>query len=268
MTSSSQGAAQDLLHRLRRANGRDLVRLVEENSRWLGIREVRQILLNPFVGGEAIEELAMNRKLTAAYEVRCALARHRRTPQAVAMRFVAGLVWRDLMEVSADTRIQASVRRLAEKYLAQRLSGLSVGERVSLARRASAETAAQLAADGDPRVVRALLANPRLSEERLLPTVSHPRVSPRLLDLVARDERWGCRYPIKVALCRNPQTPFRVLFELLPALRRDDLESVTLVEAHSSVVLQRARELLSGRPAPASGKSSPIELELGDNHAG
>ena len=64
------------------------------------------------------------------------------------------------------------------------------------------------------------------------------------LDLVARTPRWGTRYEIRVALSRNTRSPFRVIFDVLPTLRRQDLAIVAHREEHSSIVRARARELL------------------------
>ncbi|MEM9595124.1 MAG: hypothetical protein AAGD06_12710 [Acidobacteriota bacterium] len=271
MATPSQGhRPDDLPQRLRRADRRGLRLLVEEHGRQLTLGDVRQILLNPFVDGEVIEELSFIRSLVSKIEVRRALARHRRTPEPVAMRFVANLFWRDLMEITADTRLRAPVRRLAERYLLQRLPRLTTGEKISLARRATPETAGRLLLDPNPRVVRAVLGNPRLTEERLLLLVSHPEAEPRILHLVSEDPRWGPRYSVSLALARNPRSPFRTVFAILPRLRRRDLESVAVQASHSSVVRHRAQDHLDARPVPETtgvgrDADSPIAVQLIDN---
>ncbi|MCP4654652.1 MAG: hypothetical protein GY856_04440 [bacterium] len=242
----SQATEESLAIRLRQANSGDLLELVRNHLRELTVREVRQTLRNPFVTAEVIEELVLARQLLSIYEVRSIIARHRRTPEVIAMRFVSGLYWRDLLEMVADVRIRPAVRRVAEKYLIQRLPRLAVGEKVTIARRAPLEVIAQLHKDPSLHVIRAFLGNPRLTEESLLPLVIHESTSTRVLDLVASNPRWGRRYAIRAALSRNPRTPFRVVFDILPQLRRKDLIEVVHCEAHSWVVKHRARELLEG----------------------
>lgn len=234
----------DLGTRLSRASSRQLLELIAEQTHDLTVREVYRVLRNPFVTAEAIEALIAVRRLLTSYEVRSAIARHRRTPETVALRFVSGLYWRDLLEISVDVRISPAVRQVAEKYLIRRLGRLSVGEKTTIARRAAAGILVRLRKDPSLQVIKALLQNPRLTELVLLPLVSSEQTLPRVLDLVASEPRWAARYEIRLALCRNTRSPFRVIFQILPTLHRQDLLAVANQDAHSSVVRSRAREIL------------------------
>ena len=250
MTRDSSSPA--LAVRLRRAGARELVQLILDHGREFTVKEVRQVLLNPHADTNALEELAALRQLTSTYEVRAALCRHRRTPEVIAMRHVPGLFWRDLMEVAADLRLSPKVRRQAERYLIQRLPRLAVGERVALARRASSELVARLRIDPHLDVLEALLGNRRLTESELLPLLSHPETRPRALALVAEHGVWGNRTEVGRALARNPMTPFSALFRILPRLPVADLEVIAGQESHSTVVRNRAEELLADRRPQAS----------------
>ena len=244
--------------RLRQANSKELLALVQEHGRTFGIREVRQTLLNPFVSSVILEELLALRQLSTVYEIRVALCRHRRTPEVGAIRLVPGLRWRELMEVASDLRLSPALRRVAEKYLVQRMPRLSVGEKITLARRASPEVMVALRQDPSLGVVRALLENSRLTEALLQPLVASDRTRPQILKLVADHLRWGRLYGVRKALATNPLTPFGILFEILPNLLRPDLEAVSNQESHSSVVRQRALEILESGGA----KEPPEEPEL------
>ncbi len=206
---------------------------------------------SPFATAEVIEELLAVRRLSASYDVRSAAARHRRTPEPLALRFISGLFWRDLLEISVDVRISPTVRRIAEKYLIRRLSRLTTGEKMAVARRATPEILARLREDPSLEVIKALLENPRLTEPVLLPLVASEATLPRILDLVASTPRWKARYEVRVALSRNSRSPFRVIFEILPTLRRRDLLAVADRDDHSSIVRHRACELLERSPGTA-----------------
>ncbi len=245
-----------LARRLRTASTSELMALVSDHVRHFTLKEVRQLLANPYATGEVIEELAVARHLLAVYEVRRALARHHRTPEPVALRLVSGLFWRDLSEVSLDVRIRPAVRRVAEKYLVQRLGRLAVGEKISLARRATPAVLSHLSQEGNVRVIRALLESSRLTEQVLV-RLAGQSDSPRILELVARDPRWGSRYEIRVALARNTASPFRVILAILPKLALKELESVAGDEAHSSVVRHRAQDLLETRRSRPSVAIDP-----------
>lgn len=231
--------------RLRHASAGELRELIASQGRGFGVREVRQALLNPFVDAQAIEEILALRHLVGLREVRSAVARHRRTPQAAALRLLPGLFWRDLLEVARDVKIAPAVRRIAEKYLIQRLPGLAIGEKIAIARRASDGLVAHLLHDPSPAVVRALLENPRLTEAALVPLAASRRALPRSLEILAASPRWGPRREIRTALSRNPQAPCRVILDILPGLDRRDLEAVAAVDEHSWIVRHHAAELLA-----------------------
>ncbi len=239
------GSVQDEFRaRLSHANSRDLLQLVADSGAVLSAGDARRVLRNPFVTAEVIEELVAIRRLLAGYDVRSAIARHRRTPEPLALRFISSLFWRDLLEIAVDVRISPAVRRVAEKYLVRRLGRLTTGEKMAIARRATSEVLAHLRKDPSLQVIKALLENPRLTEPTLLPMVASESTLPRVLDLVARTPRWATRYEIRVALSRNTRAPFSAIFEILPTLRRKDLLFVANREDHSSIVRHRAEELL------------------------
>lgn len=250
----------DLAHRLRRVGLRELHALVTRHLKDFTMREVRQVLQNPHASAEVIEELLGARHLLSIYDVRRAIARHRRTPEPAAMRFIPGLFWHDLAEITLDVGLRPAVRRSAEKYLIQRLPRLSLGEKITLARRAVGEVVARLRRDPSPRVIEALLENPRLTVNLIAPLAATSD-SPRILDVVAKSARWGQCYEVRSALAGNYSTPFRAVFAILPTLRRPDLVRIALDEEHSSVVRNRAREILEKAPARPSGR---FDRSLGD----
>lgn len=250
-----------LAGRLRRSNHHTLLSLVEAHGRELQLRDVRQILLNPFCDRRIIEELLSIRSLMTIYEVRVAVCRHRHTPQADAMRYVADLFWRDLVEITVDRRLKPGLRQVASRTLRQRLPRLTVGELIALARRSTPPVTGELIRHADARVRQAVYENPRLTAQDLLPLASDPKATPRQLESLANHPRWGRPYEIRAALGRNPQAPFRVLFALLPDLLREDLEEIAALKGHSSIVRQRAHELLaerSVRPRGQRGKSAAM----------
>ena len=239
---------QDLKQQLRTAQGSRLEELLEGHGHQLGLPEVRQLLLNPFATADVLEALAANRRLMAERTLRAAVTGHHRTPPSVALRFVSSLFWRELLEISVDVRVSAAVRRAAENYLVQRLTRLTVGEKLALARRATGRVARELSVDPSLRILDALLENPRITDQELMPLLTSSRSKPRALEKVATNERWGARYEVRLALCRNSQSPSRNVVGLLPTLQREDLEGVAEKEELAWVVRHRAREILDEWP--------------------
>jgi hypothetical protein len=241
----SEAAADELRRRLREAGEEELARLVTAAGDSLGVPEARQILRNPFVRAEVLESLAAIPALVSRYEVRRELVAHPRTPRTLALQLVAGLYWRELAALGIDTRVHPIVRRAADRRLLERLPGLAIGEKSALARGASAAVIAGLRLDPNPRVVAALLENPRLTEVQLMPLAGHERAASRCLAAVAANARWAARPAIRAALCRNPATPLGSSLQLLPGLGRDQLAAVAADPRLAAPLRDRARELLA-----------------------
>jgi hypothetical protein len=235
---------EEVSQRLHEAAGLELLHLVSTYAESLGPETVRAVLRNPHCDQQVIRQLLAQRRLLDSYDVRRDLAFHPRTPQARALHLLSGLYGRDLLTLSLDMRVPPVVRRAAELRLAERLPAMTVGEKVSLARRASPGLVKALRTDPSPRVVRALLENPRLTEADVLPLASSEATVPSVLAVLVADRRWGCRYPVRVALCRNPRTPIDQALGLLPLLKKGDLRAVSRDLRLETAVRRRASLLL------------------------
>ena len=115
-----------------------------------------------------LEEVASARPWSERPRVLARVVLSPRAPQALALRLVSGLYWRDLAEVAATTRVPAAVRSRAESLLRDGLGDMRLGDRVTLARLATPALLPGLLADSERQVAEAALLNPRLREEDLV----------------------------------------------------------------------------------------------------
>ena len=153
--------------------------------------------------------------------------------------------WADLVRLGVDTRVHPVVRRSADQRLVERLPGLAIGEKLAIARGASPSVVAVLRQDPTPRVIAALLENPRLTEGALLPLAASEHALPAALAVLAGNPRWSARYPLRLALCRNPRTPLGSVLPLLPLLLKRDLEAVA-ADTRLLLPVRRRAQLLAG----------------------
>jgi hypothetical protein len=238
--------AIDWAARIRGANEPELEGLLEDLGRF-DPPAVRQLFRNPFLTRRMIERVLELPALVAAYEVRLEAARHPRTPQLAALAFVPGLFWPDLVRIGLDTHLHPVVRRSADQCIAARIPGLAVGEKVAIARTGSQAVIAALRSDPTPRVIEALLDNPRLTEGLLLPLVAGESTSPRILAVVGASAKWVVRYPLRLALSRNPRTPVEVALANLSLLKKTDLMGIARDHRLTLPVRRRAELLARGR---------------------
>jgi hypothetical protein len=240
-TTPAEGAL--LLVRLREAGAAELVALLRAEGDRLDVAGARQALANPYATAEVVELILARKALLASYELRRDLAACPRTPPPAALRLVPGLYWSDLARMGAEVRLSPVVRRAADRQVLARLPGLALGEKLALARRAGGEVLAALRRDPQPRVVAALLDNPRLTEGLLLPLLAREDAAPAVLRVVADHPRWGVRYPVRLGLARNPRTPLEIGLRLLPLLKKVDLLAVAADPRLAAPLRRRAKTL-------------------------
>ncbi len=184
-----------------------------------------KLLQRPDLPSEFLGQLASTH-WAGTLRVQFCLVNHPRTPLAVAMNLAKFLFWRDLNLVAQNFRLPTEVRHVAESTLQQRLPAMAVGEKVTLARLAGGQTLKMLRLDKDPKVIQALLENPRLMEEDVLYLVSQARTPAPVLESVARDPKWSSRREVRIALLRNPRTPLAAAITFISSLTSVEMKSL------------------------------------------
>ncbi len=169
-----------------------------------------------------------------------------RSPRGLSLRLVSSLYWRDLAEVSINPTVPAAVRVRAEASLRDLLPDLRLGERITLGKIASPAILTSLLGDPDPRVLEALLRNPRLREEDLVAALRRDSASHALTEVAAESSRWREHYAVRLALALQPRTPLPLTLLQLSSLTKADLIRVartkgqrTLVQAAALATVER-----------------------------
>lgn len=186
--------------------------------------EMSLLLRNRSASPALLTRLGRDRRWTRYYEVKRGLVHHPKTPFPVARTLVGHLYWRDLAETIEDARIHPALRRQAEEVLKERLKEMSLGEQISLARRATGGLIPELRASGEARVLRALLGNARLKEQDALAIAAGEAAPGEVLGSLAAHPKWGIQRAVRVALVSNARTPIPVALALVAKLPREDLQ--------------------------------------------
>jgi hypothetical protein len=181
---------------------------------------------------EDLDRLSKNATVTKSRKLRFTLASHPRTPRHVSLRLVRELYTIDLMRFALLPAVAADLKHAADNLLLARLASVTLGERISLARRASGAVAAALLLDKEWRVWQTALENPRLTEAAVVKTLQRSNSSAALVATVCRHPKWSPRPEIRMALLRNEKTPLARVREfagtLPPSQLRDILHSSRL----------------------------------------
>ncbi len=212
--------------RIRNFSRDELSRFLAENGASLVQEEAHAILENPYVTPDMCQTIARSRHLAAFYGVRLRLVQNRATPLVHSVKLVHYLFWPDLLRLSVDVKVPAQVRHAIENQLLLRIDKLSLGEKITAAKRCSTALIRVLLFDPDPRVFGALLNNQLLREEDLLVLAVSEKASEEKLQLLAWDRKWSFRYAIRRALVMNPSTPRSAAASQLRFLTLRDLRTI------------------------------------------
>jgi hypothetical protein len=150
------------------------------------------------------------------------------------------------MRVALTPVVPADLKLAADDALVSRLETISMGEKLSLARRASGRVAGALLLDPELRGMKAALDNSRLTESSIVKAIMSPGAPAAFIDAVSRHAKWCLRHEVKIALLRNEKTPAARVVELArgfpPAQLRAILEGSRLPAKAKSCLLQALQE--------------------------
>ena len=181
---------------------------------------------------EVLERLCKNGSVMKSRKVKLAVAEYPKTPRHISLPLLSQLFTFDLMQVALAPVTPADVKRAADEVLIRRLEGIPLGERISLARRASGRIAGALLLAPELRVIAAALENPRLTEAPVIKALTRTDAPAGLIEAVCLDPRWSCRREVRVALLRSEKTPLARALEyarsLPPVLVREVLQTSRL----------------------------------------
>ena len=231
-------------HDLKSVPRDELAAFVTENLRYLAEEEALAVLENPYVSPKICQLIAQNPRVTGFYAVRLKLVMLRQTPQAHAVKLIHYLHWPDLVRLSVEVTVPPTVRRAIDTLVVNRLEKLTLGEKISSARRCSQALIKALLFEPDPRIFEALLVNQRLREDDLVYFAGSPQATVEKLAILANDRKWGSRYAIRKALVLNPLTPRSVAASQLRFLSKGDVRQIHQNPA-TSVYLRRCIERMT-----------------------
>jgi hypothetical protein len=195
---------------------------VVAHSEDIALAQLKDSDLSP----ETVEQISRNTAAMKSRKVRLAVAAHQRAPRRVALRVIRELYTFELMQFALTPTAPADLKRVADELLLGRLSSITLGERISLARRSSAAVAGGLLLDKEPRVWQTALENPRLTEVGVVRALAKSAASRVLVEAVCHHAKWSARIEVRFVLLRSSYTPLTIAIEFarrIPARQLQDI---------------------------------------------
>ena len=184
-----------------------------ENGALLNENLVLAQLAHRNLSSDAIEEICRNSAVMKSRKVRLALASHPRAPRRLALRLIRELYTFELMRFALMPTAAADLRRVADELLLSRLTSITLGERISLARRSSEFVAGALLLDKENPVWEAALDNARLTEVAVVKALRRSNATAALVGAVCHHAKWSVRPEVRIALLGNQHTPLAKALE-------------------------------------------------------
>jgi len=191
--------------------------------------ELLALLQQADLSHETIEQLSKSEAARKSRKVKLAIVCHAKTPRYVSLATLRQLFTFDLMQVALTPAVAGDLKKAAEEALINRLESMTLGERLSLARRASGRIAGTLLSDPEVRVIQEALENPRLTEVLIIRALNRDG-TPALVQAICHHSKWSLRREIRIALLRNQHTPAVHVIEFardLPASMLEDILHVS-----------------------------------------
>ena len=232
---------------------------------------VRRALRSPKTSSPLLQRLAEFSWVVRDRRLVTLLVMHPHCPMELWSPLLHHLGWHDLLWVARSPRTPPAVQRQAERRVCDRLHTLAMGERIALARQGTRAMIVAMLSEGNPRVIRSLLDNPRCIESDALRLLArHPAAG--VVVTVLGHSRWGSRPAVQLAVLRSRNAPLGLALGVLAAQPTSAvqrlLESGELTEgvrlAALSLVTQRRQADGSGSgvpQAPLASSESPPTLE-------
>jgi hypothetical protein len=198
------------------------------------------LLKNPQLNEEHLLALLKRRDLTEellkgiyqrhakklSHQLMLALARNPGTPGTIISRLLPQLRLFELVDLCYLPGVTPDQRLAAEREIILRLPTTPLGNKITLARRATSTVVGEALKEGLSSLVDVCLNSPRLKEAAIYQFLNSARATAETISMIARHNRWRQRPNLRLAILKNHQTP-AIWFTLwLPKMTTTELRQL------------------------------------------
>lgn len=184
----------------------------------LGESHLLLLLKRQDLGEELLKGICRLPIAESSHTLKLAIAHHPGTPAPQLLAILPHLYLFELLNFCYIPGITPDQKLAAERSIIQRLPVTPLGNKLTLARRATQTVLEALLKEGDPRVVEICLSNPRLKEGAVYQFLRSAAAKAETISMVARTPRWQSRPNLREAILTNPRTPMIWFTLWLPAM--------------------------------------------------
>ncbi len=224
------------LHRALTASSDELFQILTDQD----MQVLRSTFKNPHLNEDHLLSLLKRRDLSeellkaiyqldttkSSHRLQVALVKNPGTPGPVVLALLPYLHLFELVDLCMIPGVTPDQKFAAERAILQRLPATELGNKMTLARRATATVVGAILKEGNARLVEICLSSPRLQEVAILQFINSAAASAETISMVARHSKWKSRPNLRLAILKNSRTP-AVWFTLyLPQIRTPDVRNL------------------------------------------
>jgi hypothetical protein len=224
------------LHRALTAGSDELFQLILDPA----AEVLRALLKNPQLGEDhllallkrrdlpedLLKSLSLHEREHPSHRLKLAIVKNPATPGPVVLALLPHLHLFELVTICFLPGVTPDQKVAAERSIIQRLPNLELGNKITLARRATADVVAAILKEGASPLMEPCLNSPRLKEVAVLQFLNSAVPTAETISIIARHPRWQSRPNLRLAILRNHRTPAIWFTLFLPKLRRPDLNNL------------------------------------------
>lgn len=224
------------LHRALTADSTDLYNVIQDPT----MEVLRSTLKNPHLNEDHLLALLKRRDLTedllkaiyhveqvaGSHKLKIGLVRNPNTPSAIVLAILPHLHLFELVNLCYIPGVTPDQKYAAERAIIKRLPVTELGNKLTLARRATSTIAGELLKTGEIPLVEICLSNPRLREVSILQFLNSAAAKAETISMVARHPKWQLRPNLQIAILKNSRTPAVWFTVFLPKLRTPDIRNL------------------------------------------
>ena len=164
----------------------------------------------------------------ASHRLQVALVKNPGTPGPVSLALLPHLHLFELVDLCLVPGVTPDQKFGAERAILQRLPTTELGNKMTLARRATTTVVGAILKEGEARLVEICLSSPRLREVAILQFINGATSSAETISIIARHDKWKLRPNLRLAILKNRRTPAIWFTLFLPQLRTVDVRNLLI----------------------------------------
>ena len=224
------------LHRALTASGDELFQVLLDPDRQIA----RTALKNPHLNEDHLLALLKRRDLDedllkiiyqleaakSSHRLKIALVKNPNTPGSIVLALLSHLHLFELVDLCMIPGVTPDQKFAAERAILQRLPTTELGNKMTIARRATATVVGEILKGGEVRLVQICLDSPRLREVAILQFINGAHSSAETISIIARHPKWRLRPNLRLAILKNRRTPSIWFTLFLPQMRSPDVQNL------------------------------------------